>query len=186
MGIFVEGDCGPPVPRRNRPGERTPCPSIEGTRRLFADIGEQPHESGPLDRGAQCSLVCRAGASSLTAVQFALGGAHFLEVANILVIHERRPRAAFFRAEATAVFLISAQLFADHNSAIARYYGVFGERNTVASRYPLGNVAQSVFRDYDGLGRRRTSPARSGRFDSTSCPMVFFPLYTAHIPSRAR
>jgi hypothetical protein len=82
--------------------------------KLFADVGQQTHKAGPLDGGAQRSLIRGTGAGTLTAEQFALIAAHLFEIANIFEVNERRTRATFFGAKAAATLLIPSQLFADH------------------------------------------------------------------------
>src|SRR5262245_47284040 len=90
---------------------------------LLADVREQAHEPGPLDRGAQRPLVSGAGARALAAKQFALSAAHFLQVGDVLVIDKGRPRAALLGAEPAAVAFVSSQLLANH-SGLALDFGV--------------------------------------------------------------
>lgn len=88
---------------------------------LFADVGQQTHEASAFDGDAEGSLVSRAGAGPLAAIQLALVRAHFLQAADVLVINEGGPRAAFLGAKAAAVLLVSAQFLPDHAMPSSRF-----------------------------------------------------------------
>src|SRR5436190_4866926 len=80
----------------------------------LADVRQQGHEAGPLQGGGDGPLEGGAVAGPLAAEQLALAGAELLEALHVLVVHEGRPRAAFLRAEATAVLAAAAQFLAHH------------------------------------------------------------------------
>src|SRR5205085_11043162 len=98
------------------------------------------HEPGPLDGGAEGPLVGGAGAAPLAAEELALAAAHLLEVDDVLVVDEGRPRAAFLGAEPTAVLLVPAQLLADHAAGTHECPSPtdFVERDTVARHRATG------------------------------------------------
>src|SRR5688572_22928943 len=81
----------------------------------LADVGQKRHEPRPLHRVLHRPLERRAAAAALAAEQLALAGAHLLQRRHVLVVHERRARAALLRAETAAVLAAgSAELLADH------------------------------------------------------------------------
>src|SRR5262245_31563671 len=94
----------------------------------FADVRHEGHETGPLDRVLDGALEGGAVAAPLAAEELALAGAHLLETLHVLVIHERRPRAAFLRAEAASILAALAQFLANH-SDLARNSVRFGKRS---------------------------------------------------------
>src|SRR5262249_31946297 len=69
----------------------------------FADVGHQRHEARPFDGVLDRALEGGAVAAALAAEHLALAGAELLERLHVLVVHERRPRAACRRAETAAV-----------------------------------------------------------------------------------
>jgi hypothetical protein len=73
---------------------------------LLADVGQQRHEAGALDRVLHRPLERGAVAAALAAKEFALAGAHFLQALHVFVIDEGRSRATFLGAE-TATILAS-------------------------------------------------------------------------------
>src|SRR5262249_2933103 len=83
-------------------------------RSLIADVCQEGHEAGPLDRGADRALKRGTIARALAAVELALRGAEFLQRGHVLVIDEGRPRAALLRAEAALAAAALTQFLADH------------------------------------------------------------------------
>src|SRR5438105_3489500 len=81
---------------------------------LIGDVGQQGHEAGPLDRGADRALERGAIAGALAAVELALRRAELLQRGNVFVIDEGWPWAAFPRAEAALAAAALAQFLADH------------------------------------------------------------------------
>src|SRR5688500_19055116 len=76
----------------------------------LADVGQQRHEPSPLDRVLDRALERGAVAGALPAEHLALARAELLQRRHVLVIDERRARAAFLRAEPAAVLAISPEL----------------------------------------------------------------------------
>src|SRR5689334_9733571 len=121
-------------PARSGPAARGEMPV------LLADVRQQAHEPGPLDRRGQGPLVGGAGAGALAAEQLALAGAHLLQIGHVLVIDEGRPRAALFGAEPAAVLLVPSQLLADHAAGTPECPSPtdFVERDTVETSRSSG------------------------------------------------
>src|SRR5262245_46186758 len=80
----------------------------------LADVGHQSHEAGALDGVLNGALEGGAVSAALAAEQLALAGAQLLERLHVLVVDERRPRAALFRAEPAAVFPSPTELLPNH------------------------------------------------------------------------
>src|SRR5262249_8730703 len=96
------------VPRgRNPPGDAAPGGFALGSW-SFPDVGHQAHEARPLDGVLDGALEGGAIAAALAAEDLALAGAELLERLHVLVVHERRPRAARRRAEPAAVLAAPA------------------------------------------------------------------------------
>src|SRR3954454_18812453 len=80
----------------------------------LADIGHERHEAGPLDGVLDGALEGGAVAAALAAEQLALAGAQLLQGLHVLVIDERRPRAALLGAEPAAVLPTPPELLPNH------------------------------------------------------------------------
>src|SRR5205814_4885716 len=80
----------------------------------LADVREEGHEAGPLDGVLDGPLEGGAVTAALAAKELALAGAELLEVLHVLVVDERRPRAALFGAEPAAVLPPLALIRARH------------------------------------------------------------------------
>ena len=66
---------------------------------LLPDVRQQGHEPGPLDGPGDGPLVRRTQPAPLAAEELALARDELFHARHVLVIHERRPRAAFLGAE---------------------------------------------------------------------------------------
>src|SRR5438874_123648 len=94
---------------------------------LFADVGQQGHETSPFQRRGARPLKRGTIARTLAAEQFALAGAELLHALHVLIIDESRPRAAFLRAKAAAVLAAFAEFLTNHTLATLEVRGN-GER----------------------------------------------------------
>src|SRR5260370_30169284 len=78
------------------------------------DIGHQRHEACAFDRILDRALERGTIAGALAAEELALTGAKLLQRLHVLVVHERRPRTALFRAEPAAILPAPSELLANH------------------------------------------------------------------------
>src|SRR5262249_39932052 len=82
----------------------------------LADVGQQRHEAGPLDRLLGGALESGAVAAAFAAEQLTLTCAELLKSLHVLVVHEHRPRTAFLGAKAAAVLPAPSEFLANHRS----------------------------------------------------------------------
>jgi hypothetical protein len=80
----------------------------------LADVRNQGHEPGALDRIAGRSLERGAVAASFAREHLALIRAQLLQEPNVFVIHVSRAGATFGCAEPAAILAIAAKLFSRH------------------------------------------------------------------------
>ena len=85
-----------------------------GSHFLGKALREQGHEARPFDGVLDSTLKGSAVAAAFAAEEFALAGAELLQGLHVFVIHERRPRTAFFGAEPAAIFPAPPELLANH------------------------------------------------------------------------
>src|SRR5262249_11523269 len=130
---------------------------------LLAAGGQQGHEPGPLQRRGGGPLEGGAVAGALAAEQLALAGAELLEALHVLVVHERRPRAAVLRAEAAAVLAAPAQFLTNHCPVrCARRESIYHAENCNPSG-PAGGVNRRGGRMRVGKGCQTAGPGEEPR-----------------------
>src|SRR5262249_54008263 len=117
------------------------------------------HEPGALDGVLDGALEGGAVAAALAAEELALAGAQLLERLHVLVIDERRPRAALLGAEPAAVFPSPPELLANHSYPHLSWRG--GRVNNAGEPVRMGGGAAAVNRPRRAQGPGPPTPPGS-------------------------
>jgi hypothetical protein len=81
---------------------------------LFADVGQQRHETRALDGGARCTLKCGAAPASLAREDLVLIGAEFLQQTDVFVVNVSGSRATVASTKATAILAVTTKFLPRH------------------------------------------------------------------------